>query len=148
MRLKGFVLIEQDHKYLLIQEASEQWKGKWFLPGGSIKPQEHLIAGTVREVLEEAGCGVDLVSIFLVKQSSGFFNRKISVFFVGSLKGDFVAKLSDKESLDVRWCSYEELKNLPQRQHLKKIIEIYRDHQNFIPIEKFNLADFQDYKNL
>jgi ADP-ribose pyrophosphatase len=142
MRLKGFVLIEKDQKYLLIQEASEKWKGKWFLPGGSIRLGEKLEAGTLREVFEEAGCEVNLMSVFLVKRSHSFFNKKVSVFFVGQLAGDFVEKKSDKESLDVKWWSYDELINLPLRQNLKKIIEIYRSHKDFVAFEKFNLSDF------
>jgi len=81
MRLKGFVLMERNGKYLLIKEATAKWNGMWFLPGGSVKPGESLEEGTKREVLEEAGCDVELVSVFCVKYSAGFFNKKTSVFF-------------------------------------------------------------------
>ena len=135
--------MEKNGKYLLIKEASLKWYGKWFLPGGSVKPGETLEAGTIREVLEEAGCDVKLISVFCVKHSAGFFNKKTSVFFVGNLLGEKIKKQPDGESLDVRWLSYEEFLKLPLRKHLKKLVDIYRSHKNFVPVEKFSLEDSQ-----
>jgi len=141
MRLKGFVLMERNGKYLLIKEATAKWNGMWFLPGGSVKPGESLEEGTKREVLEEAGCDVELVSVFCVKYSAGFFNKKTSVFFFGNMVGERIKTLPDTESLEVRWLSYEELQGLPLRKSLKKLIDIYRDHTNFVSAEKFSLGE-------
>lgn len=144
MRLKGFVLMERDGRYLLIKEAAAKWGGKWFLPGGSIESHETLEEGTRREVMEEAGCEVELVSVILVKKGEGFFNKKTSVFFYGTMTGDRIKTVADKESLEVRWVTYEELDGLPLRQKLKKIIELYRSHRDFIPAASFNWKDVKD----
>ncbi len=139
MRLKSFVLIEKDSRYLLIQEARPKWEGKWYLPGGSLKPGETLVEGARREVMEEAGCDVELSAVFFVKYHSGFFNRKVAVFFCGRQVGDVLKTTADKDSLAVKWFSYEELIALPLRGNLKHLIEVYRSHIGFTPVNEFRL---------
>lgn len=142
MRLKSFVLIERENRYLLIQEASAKWKGKWFLPGGGVKDDETLEAGVKREVREEAGCDIELTGVFFVKYHAGFFNRKVSVFYCGRMTGEKIKTEPDEESLDVKWFTYEELLLLPLRQNLKKLVEIYRSHTHFMAVEDFKLRDY------
>jgi ADP-ribose pyrophosphatase YjhB (NUDIX family) len=141
MRVKSFVLIEKDNRYLLIQEANEKWKGKWYLPGGSTKDGETAEQGAKREVLEEAGCDVELTHVFFVKYHSGFFNRKVSIFYCGKQLDDRIKTIPDKESLAVKWVSYEELGSMPLRNNLKDLIDIYRSHTGFTPVGEFRLRD-------
>src|SRR6187402_258729 len=115
MRIKSFVLIEEENRYLLIQEAAPKWEGKWFLPGGSAKGDETPEAAAIREVREEAGCDVELTHVFFVKYHRGFFNKKVSIFYCGKIIGGDLKKTADKESLAVSWLSYEELGHLPLR---------------------------------
>jgi len=139
MRLKSFVLIEQGQKYLLIQEANEKWKGKWYLPGGGINDGETAEQGAIREVIEESGFLVKLNQVFFVKYHKGFFNNKVSVYYTGEIIGGTVKTLADDDSLDVKWMSFEELKQVPLRKNLEELINIYREHTNFIAVEDFKL---------
>jgi len=141
MRLKSFVLVEKDNKYLVIQEANEKWKGKWYLPGGGVKDDETSEAGGIRETLEETGFIVELVSVFFVKYHSGFFNRKISVYYFGKITGGIIKTLPDDDSLAVKWIAYEELDKMPLRKNLKELITIYRSHFQFLPVQDFKLPD-------
>lgn len=141
MRVKGFVLIENEGRYLLIQEADPKWKGKWYLPGGNVRPGETAEQGAKREVMEEAGCEVELTHVFFVKYHPGFFNKKVSVFYCGKQLGDKLKTVPDKDSLGVRWVSYEELDNMPLRHNLKDLIGIYRSHTGFTPVAEFSLRD-------
>lgn len=141
MRIKSFVLIEKEDRYLLIQEATEKWKGKWYLPGGSAKSDETAEQGAMREVMEEAGCEVELTHVFFVKYHAGFFNKKVSVFYCGRQLGDQLKTAPDKDSLAVKWVSYDELTQLPLRQNLRELIDIYRSHTGFIPVSEFRIRD-------
>jgi 8-oxo-dGTP diphosphatase len=141
MRLKSFVLIEKENRYLLIQEATEKWKGKWYLPGGSTKDEETAEQGAKREVMEEAGCEVELTHVFFVKYHRGFFNRKVSIFYCGKQIGDQIKTIPDKDSLAVKWVSYEELVSMPLRNNLKELIDIYRSHTGFTPVAEFRLQN-------
>lgn len=48
-------LIEKDNKFLLVQEAKENCKGKWNIPAGHIEVNESVIDCLKREVKEETG---------------------------------------------------------------------------------------------
>lgn len=139
MRLKGFVLLENEGKFLLIQEAAAKWNGKWSLPGGSVKPGESLYEGTLRELREEAGCEAELQFVMAVKHSKGFFNRKVSVYFLGKMTGSQIKTGPDRESLAVRWLSREEAMKLPRRANVTGLIDLFYSHKNFTPLASFRL---------
>lgn len=139
MRIKSFVLMEKENRYLLIQEAGEKWKGKWYLPGGSARNAETAEEAAKREVLEEAGCDVQLTHVFFVKYHSGFFNKKVTVFYCGKPQGEGIKTEADEESLAVKWVTYEELLALPLRQNLKELVQIYRSHTGFVPVSDFRI---------
>jgi len=51
----GAVVIDYQGRVLVVQRGSEPMKGHWSLPGGLLELGETLIAGVMREVLEETG---------------------------------------------------------------------------------------------
>lgn len=57
--LVGAVIQEND-RYLLVQEAKTICRGKWNFPGGHLKPGESIPTGVIREVKEETGHDVEL----------------------------------------------------------------------------------------
>ena len=141
MRIKSFVLMENEGRYLLIQEAAPKWEGKWYLPGGSAKDDETAEQAAKREVMEEAGCDVELTHVFFVKYHSGFFNKKVSIFYCGKIIGSQLKTSADKESLAAKWLTFDELTVLPLRGNLKELVEIYRSHTAFIPVQEFRLKE-------
>lgn len=58
----GAVVIE-GNQALLVQRGHEPLKGQWSLPGGALELGESLQQGVVREVLEETGLLVEVVSM-------------------------------------------------------------------------------------
>ena len=137
MRIKGFVLLEKNGKFLLIQEAAKKWKHKWSLPGGGIRSGETLYEGTLREVREEAGCDAELSFVMAVKRSGGFFNRKVTVYFLGEIKGKQIKTIPDEESLAVKWFDREEALKLPARNNVAEMIGLFYSHKDFIPAASF-----------
>jgi ADP-ribose pyrophosphatase YjhB (NUDIX family) len=57
-------LIFENGKLLIVERASEPFKGYWSLPGGILESGEKLAAGVRREVLEETGLEVEPLSVF------------------------------------------------------------------------------------
>ena len=57
-------IIVNNNKVLIIREASTYKDGtnigKWGVPGGRIKPEEHIVEALKREVLEETGLDVEV----------------------------------------------------------------------------------------
>lgn len=58
----GAVVIE-DNRVLLVRRGQEPLKGEWSLPGGVLELGETLEQGVAREVLEETGLIVEVVSM-------------------------------------------------------------------------------------
>lgn len=56
-------IIEQEGKYLLIQEAREDIHGKWNLPAGQLDPGETVSEAAKREIYEECGFSVELTGV-------------------------------------------------------------------------------------
>jgi 8-oxo-dGTP diphosphatase len=54
----GAVVVDEG-RVLLIRRGTEPLKGQWSLPGGMLELGESLLAGVVREVLEETGLVVE-----------------------------------------------------------------------------------------
>ena len=52
------VLVVRDDKLLLVERATEPFKGYWDIPGGFLEPGEHPEAGSIRELQEETGLTV------------------------------------------------------------------------------------------
>ena len=57
-------LIFEDGKLLIVERASEPFKGYWSLPGGIVECGEKLVQGIRREVMEETGLEVEPLSVF------------------------------------------------------------------------------------
>jgi ADP-ribose pyrophosphatase YjhB (NUDIX family) len=143
MIIKSFVLIEKNDRYLLIQEAGFKWRGKWFLPGGNVKKNEDPAEAVEREAEEEAGCQVKVEGIFFVKCYSGLFSTKLHLFYTGRVDDMKVKTFEDKHSIQAKWFTFEEIKRLPARQKMLKIIERHRKSKGTIPVKNFKLIYFK-----
>lgn len=139
MILKSFVLIEKEGRYLLIREAAKKWNGKWFLPGGKVELNETPENAAHREVKEEAGCNINITGIFYFRYNTGFLDNYLSLFFLATIAGEETLKhVADKHSLEVKWFTYEEIRQLPLRQKLLDIIKSYNKN-NVIPVDNFKI---------
>ena len=58
----GAVIVDRD-RVLLVRRGQEPLKGEWSLPGGVLELGETLEQGVRREVLEETGLQVEVVSV-------------------------------------------------------------------------------------
>ena len=140
MILKSFVLIEKEDKFLLIKEAGKRWNGKWFLPGGKMELDETPEIAAHREVKEEAGCDINIKGLFYFKYNNDFFDRYLALFYAATIAGEEIIKqVANKHSLDVKWFTYEEIKDLPLRQKLTEIIDSYKK-ENIIPTTNFKIS--------
>ena len=92
----------EDGKVLLMQEAKESCRGRWYLPAGRMEPGESIEQGCVREVLEETGLQVQPLSLIMVEAGGGRWMR--FTFYCRAVGGELKsAKRADKESLQAGW---------------------------------------------
>ena len=101
-------LIEKDNKYLLIQEAKGDVRGKWSLPAGHLDPNETIFDSAKREIQEECGLNVELTGVCQIGNLKLQNDTFVSVIFSTKiLSGDI--KFSPTEILDAKWFTYEEI---------------------------------------
>lgn len=123
-------IIEQNGKYLLVQEAKEKCQGKWNISAGHLEDNETIIEGTKREILEETGYTVDLTGLIQLSNKVTETDNWLSIIFSAKIINGSI-NYDKKEILDVAWYSLEELKNMQDCLRAKTlIIEALTKYEN------------------
>lgn len=102
-------IVKKDGKYLLVQEAKKECKGKWSIPAGHLEPNETIVEGAKREILEECGLEVEITGILHVRKNSEWVNIAFSTNIIG---GEI--RFDKKEILDAKWFSLDDIINMKQ----------------------------------
>ena len=104
-------VVQKDEKYLITRRASEGLLGGlWEFPGGKINAGETASHACVREIFEETGLVVDVMThLTRVKHAYTHFKIEMDVFFCRWLSGDVVLN----GPVDSRWISLEEIASYP-----------------------------------
>jgi len=100
-------------KFLAVNEKNARG---WYLPAGRVDPPENFYEAAIREAKEEASIDIEIKGILKHEYNiidGGTFMR-YRVIFYAEPKDDNqkVKTIPDKESLEARWVSMEELKKL------------------------------------
>ena len=99
----AFCLVENDiGQFLLIQRGYGKQKFKWSLPGGNCHGKESYSQAAAREVREETGLRVEIISTILEGR-----RHAIKTYF-GKFRGGYL-KAKRPECLDARFFDYDNL---------------------------------------
>ena len=101
-------VIEQEGKYLLIQEAREDIHGKWNLPAGRLDPGETVSEAAKREIYEECGFRVELTGVCQIGSWKLVDNIAIGIIFSTKIVGGEI-NFNPNEILDAKWFTYDEI---------------------------------------
>ena len=101
-------IIEQEGKYLLIQEAREDIYGKWNLPAGQLDPGETVSEAARREIYEECGFKVELTGVCQIGSWKLVDNIAIGIIFSTKIVGGEI-NFNPDEILDAKWFTYDEI---------------------------------------
>ena len=119
--------IKKDDSVLLLKREHEPSKGEWSLPGGLVNLGERIEDAIKREVEEEVGLKVDVVSIIDVFDSIEYdgkgrvrFHYVIVGFMVEPIGGEV---RGSEEASQVRWFNVDELKDLEMTSTTRKLLK-------------------------
>jgi 8-oxo-dGTP diphosphatase len=101
----AFALVERDGRYLVLQRGQEPYRGRWELPGGFVEQGESPAEGVSREVFEETGLRVEVMSIIGAYTSRYGDGGKWTVdvaFHCQAFPGDLSLSV---ESFDAKWVA-------------------------------------------
>ena len=101
-------IIEENGKYLLVQEAQKKCYKKWNFPAGHLDFNESLEEGAIREIKEETGCDVELDGICYIANRILENDLFVMIIFNAKLIKETI-KFDEEEILDVKWFDYDEI---------------------------------------
>lgn len=127
MRVAAYALITRgdgDDREILLPHWNESGMSGWTLPGGGLEPGEHPADGAVREVKEETGYDVRLVSLLGVDSaqlpSSGRGDRlqALRIMYRAEIVGGRMTAETDGSTDDVAW---HRLADVPGLRHVHSV---------------------------
>lgn len=119
-------IIQKGNKFLFLKRSSKEIDdpGEWELPGGFIEFGEDPTKGVIREIKEEIGLDVEIVSIYRILskeyEKPGKKIHLIRIIYLFKTSSEKV-KLNEEEHEDYRWVKKEEIKDLKMSDYLKNI---------------------------
>lgn len=102
-------VVAQDGKYLLVQEKQPRAFGLWCLPTGHVDAGESVEQAAVREVKEETGYDVELITKVAIYHED--VGRAVKHAFVAKITGGSL-HIQPDEILDAKWLSYADIEQL------------------------------------
>lgn len=114
-------LIEKDDKFLLVQEAKENCKGKWNIPAGRMEVNESVIDCLKREIKEETGCDIIPTGILEIGNKVLENDIFLSIIFGTKLIAEKI-EYNLNEILVVKWFSYDEIIKMKSKLRSPEII--------------------------
>ena len=108
----GLLIVDAEGRVLLQHRAEYSHQGgTWALPGGARDADETAEQGALREAREEAGVPADAVEYWFESVLDlGFWSyTTVAVRVIRP----FEAVISDRESIELRWVSIEDVESYP-----------------------------------
>ena len=107
----GGAVFDGEGSILVVTEQyRRRGRGRHFkLPGGALRPQEHIISGVQREVKEETGIDTEFEALVCFRHWHGYRFEKSDIYFVCRLSA-LTRDISRQESeiMECRWMPVDE----------------------------------------
>jgi len=141
--------ITNELEILMVLEAGLQHDDIWYLPHGSLEPNETLEEGFKREVLEETGIICENVGLIAVEslESTDWFR----FIFLATPVGGQLKSTADEESIRAEWFPLSTVMNQKIKLHFKNIVNIIQvalDVHNSVKNPQFALVFDRGISNL
>lgn len=132
------VCIQEEGKFLIVQEGIPKAYGLWNLPGGHLDDEEDLLEGAMREAKEETGLDIEITGIMSIQRNMIRGLNHVRVIFNAKKVGGEIA-FDKNEILDVKWVTPEEAEKmdkstLREQELFLDNVEDVKNHKNY-PLE-------------
>lgn len=143
------VIVRQDNKVLMVQEAFGDVKGMWNFPAGHLDEGENIFAGAIREAKEETGYDVKLTGLVNIQNSLYDNKHVIHIVFSAEIIGGKIS-YDTSEIMNVEFVEIDRLINMTdgelrggdsRRESLMKI-----KNNEILPLSVVSNFDFRTNK--
>jgi len=121
---RAAAVIQQDGKFLLVQEATPVVHGLWNWQQGKVDEGESPETAAIREAKEETGLDVRVVRKLGVIQNPFPNTKEIHVFLTEVVGGEL--KVLEGEILQAKWFTLEELEEIKDKTPGQWVFETIR----------------------
>jgi ADP-ribose pyrophosphatase YjhB (NUDIX family) len=120
------LVIEQDGRLLLVQEADPDIYGLWNQPAGHLEPGETFEQCALREAREETGYDVELTGLQAIYYDAAAEDSDLNICFRARPLGDGPRYPLEPDVLAARWYSREELQQFPREKlrHVRALLRL------------------------
>ena len=128
----------------MVKEAKKKCYGKWNIPAGHLERGETIFEGAIREIFEETGCKVRLKNVLPVMSKDIENTTLIIITFTTELLEENIS-FDEKEILDVKWISKEELLNMPDEKlrdekRIRRTLKIFEENKIY-PLDAVKILE-------
>ena len=109
-------ILQEEGRYLLVQEKLPKAYGKWNLPAGHVDPGESTVHAAVREVKEETGLVVT-ADKEVFSEAIPERDREFHIFTAQIVGGTLIVQ--PDEIMDAQWFSLDEIYQLQKDDQLR-----------------------------
>lgn len=110
----ALIVVRDGDRFLVVREAKHGQR--WYLQAGRAEPGETLAQCARRETLEETGVPVVLEGILKVQHTPTPHSARVRALFLARPADRTPPKTTaDEHSLEARWVTLDELRDLPLR---------------------------------
>mgnify|MGYP001037837146 CR=1 FL=1 len=145
----GGVVLDDHDRLLVVWEKLHRKNRPYYykLPGGALKPGEHLVVGVQREVLEETGVEAEFESLICLRHWHSYRYGKSDIYFVCRLRPlNHTLTRPETEIHEVLWMPVEDYlanqyvgifnKMIVQAAHEKCPVLIPGSVEDYDPVER------------
>jgi len=117
----GAILVDEKKRICLVQEAKGPWAGKWNTPIGHLSRGETIPDGAKREVKEETGYDIELISLLPLQnvRDSADNRTAFRVLYVGKIIGGSPEERNKSDTLGVKWSTISEIEQMERNHELR-----------------------------
>ena len=139
------VLIEDQGRYVMIQEAMPKRGYPWFIPAGVVEPGESIVEAAKRETMEEAGLEVEPRHILRIEhfipydQDQQHPTAELWRFVIAAeARGGELKTIADEHSIQAQWFQPDEMHDLTLRSdEVFDLIEIHQRGEPALPMASY-----------
>jgi len=139
------VLVENDGRYVMIQEAMPKRGYPWFIPAGVVEPGENIVEAAKRETMEEAGLEVEPRHILRIEHFIPYDQDPVHpatelwrFVIVAEPAGGELKTVADEHSMQAQWFLPEEMHDLTLRSdEVFGLIEMHQQDGPRLPVEAY-----------
>jgi 8-oxo-dGTP diphosphatase len=119
----GAVVQDADGRLLVVRRGRSPAKGRWSLPGGRVEPGERAADAAVREVHEETGLDVEVVSFLGFSEVIADDHHIVILDFLAAMQGGDLRSGDDADA--VEWVGRAALAERPTTDGLLAFLDAH-----------------------